>query len=1241
MHPGAGNANRFTFEQEACFASHRHLRVAVGCEGPLEPAALQAALHAVAARHALLGRLRAALQSLHDGTHRLLLCMHAAAADAASVGILLNDLANALQATARADAPLPCSDYAAWQRKLYQGALLDERRAWWRERLRDVPPFELPGQRPSAAPSGAAEALPLALHAARLEAFATLARHEGTPLPAALAALLHLLVLRYGGPEDVTAGLLLDTRDGCDAADAVGPFEHALAIRLDLSGDPSGRTLLAGARDAFLEARTHELPLPLVADGAASPFRIALGMEPTLPAALQCGALRLIPTAPVPSQLDTDLEIRVGANGGRLLYRADIHAAASMERLAGHFCTLLQGMAAAPDAPVARLPLLAEAERRTVLVEWNRTDESPPTGGVHGMVAAQAARTPRAVAVVCDGHRLRYRDLETRSNQLARWLRREGVGRDRLVAVCLERSVDMPLALLAVLKAGGAYVPLDPALPRERLAMMLEDARVPVIVTQDALVDQLPAGDAAVIRLDGDGARIARESDAPLDDVVVAGEDLAYVIFTSGSTGRPKGVQLTHAGLASFIQAMRDTHRLGGQDRLLAVTTLSFDIATMDMFLPLCDGARLVIAPRAVAVDGVRLAALAHQCGATIMQATPATWRMLLDAGWRGTPRLTVISGGEPLASDLADALLERCGSLWNQYGPTETTIYSTIHRVTATASIPIGRPIANTRTYVLDRNGEPVPVGVLGELYIAGIGVARGYLDRLELTAEKFVADPFGGGRMYRTGDLVRYTEDGLIECLGRADHQVKIRGYRIELGEIEVAMRRHPGVAEAAVLVRGDGGERRLVAYLVPQPGVHVTLRAMRRHLQETLPDYMVPGAFLMLEQLPRLPNGKLDRNALPAPRDARAGLEGALVAPRSSVEGALVEIWRDVLRLERVGVRDDFFELGGDSIQASRLFVRVETRLGKRLNPTALFTAPTIEGLARLLGGEADAAAAECLVPIQPHGDRPALFCLHAGAGTILFYNDLARRLGPEQPTYGLQAPGLYGGGHPLCESVEALAARFVEEIRVVQPHGPYHLAGFCFGALTAFEMARLLLERGETVGLVACLDGPSPFYQPGSATPIRREGLPGKAVRVTRQLRERTMRQRLDWLVNAVRWRIVGPLAQYRAGRACRALGLPVPRRLRDRFFHVHHFMLERAYRPRHLPIHLVILQTRGLFDDPHLGWAGLAATLEVHEIGLEHRQHRDLMQEPAVRLVADRLGPHLGLHASATDRGAAM
>jgi amino acid adenylation domain-containing protein len=846
---------------------------------------------------------------------------------------------------------------------------------------------------------------------------------------------------------------------------------------------------------------------------------------------------------------------------------------------------------------------------------------------VHQLFEETARRVPQSTAVICGDVSLTYAELDARSSQLARVLRDKGVCPDVLVGLCVERSAEMVVALLGILKAGGAYVPLDPAYPRDRTQYILDDAQVKVLVTQENLRDSLSATAAELVVLND---KLATGTASVEATALPTPCNLAYVIYTSGSTGRPKGVQIEQRSLVNFLLSMQREPGLSQEDVLVAVTTLSFDIAGLEIYLPLITGARLVVATRESTQDGRGLAKLLVSSGATIMQATPATWRLLVESGWSGKSDLRIFCGGEAVSPELARELVRRAQSVWNLYGPTETTIWSSVYRVLGNEerSIPIGHPIANTTLHVLGRERELLTEGTEGELYIGGDGLARGYFNRPELTAEKFVSDPFSnasGARMYRTGDLARRRADGNVEYLGRIDHQVKIRGFRIELGEIESVLEQHADVKQAVVVAREDRpGDKFLAAYFVSGTSKKPRVSVLREHLAQKLPDYMVPAAFIELQSFPTTPNAKVDRKALPAPQAADFS-NGEYIAPRNEVEQKLVAMWESILGISPIGVRTSFFDLGGRSILAARLFMQISRDFGKDVPLAALFEAPTIEQLAKRLRDDKADFKFQTVVEIHPSGLRPPFFCVHGGTGGTLFLHRLARSMGPDQPFYAFQPQGVDGGRIDRT-TIEAMASNYVVEMRKIQPEGPYFIGGYCFGGNVAFEMAQLLHQQGSSAGLVAMFSAPLRFNRPQGERPYSPERLspaPTSHVRKTK----------FDKIKGAVRWRAEklfyrSRTALHRIGcRAVNAVGVPVPQKWRELYIVRSLTAAEKNYRPRFLDGKLVIFRGGGLYDhDPGMGWSKLASEIEDCVIGTaaQQRTRRDILNEPLAEKVAAQL-----------------
>ncbi len=770
-----------------------------------------------------------------------------------------------------------------------------------------------------------------------------------------------------------------------------------------------------------------------------------------------------------------------------LIYSLDLFETQTMRRMVGHMETLITGALTNPDHAVGTLPLLTEVERRQVLDEWNRTlVPFPQTVLLHQLVETQSDETPGAVAVEYEGSKITYHELDARANQLAAKLRAAGVGPDVLVGLCVERSLEMVIGLLGVLKAGGAYVPIDPAYPVDRIAFMIADARLPVLLTQEKLRDVLPPHQALVLCLDSDWSQIAKQPRERIS-MPIEPSHLAYVIYTSGSTGKPKGVMIPHSAITNHMRWMQRVHPLSEQDCVLQKTPFSFDASVWEFYAPLMSGGRLMMAKPQGHLDAEYLARTIKGGRVTILQLVPSLLRMLLtEPEFAGCTTLKrVFCGGETLTLDLQEEFFKTLpqSTLHNHYGPTEAAIDSTSWdcvRDTELAILPIGRPVDNAIAYITDANLQPVPIGVPGELLIGGAGLARGYFDRPELTREKFIANPFGTGRVYRTGDLARWMPDGNIEFLGRLDHQVKLRGFRIELGEIEAVLGRMEGVLEAAVVMRGfRAGDQRLVAYCSVRPGFTVTPVMLRDGVRAALPDYMVPAHFILLEELPHTPNGKVDRKALPEPGGMEGvDSEGEFVPARTITEQKLAAIWAELLGVQKVSIHSNFFDLGGHSLLAVRLFSRIQQEFGRKLPLASLFQSPTVAQLAALI--EADATGEHLwssLVAIRREGRRPPFFCVHGGGGEVLFARDLMKHLDPETPFYGIQARGLDKPDNRAA-SIEEMAAHYIKEMKTVLKDGPVYLGGYCMGGLVAYEMAQQLIRDGRQIGLLVLIDAHNP-------------------------------------------------------------------------------------------------------------------------------------------------------------------
>ena len=922
--------------------------------------------------------LRASLLQLGDEEHVLLLIMHHIISDSWSLRVFVHQLAILYQsfsiqkATLLPDLAIQYADFAVQQRQWLQTEEAETQLAYWKQQLAGTSQaLQLPTDRPRpAVQSFQAAYYTFQLSRELTEALKTLSQRENVTLLMTLLTAVNTLLFRYTGQDDIIVGTPVANRMRTELEELIGFFANTLVLRTDLSGDPRFVEVLGRVREIASEARAHQdFPFERLVeevwpegDLSYHPlFQVMVGMEDTHMEVLELPELVLNPlqieSKTTPFDIVFEFSEMPEGLGGRLVYSTDLFDATTIARLAGHLQILLEGIVAHPEQRIGELPILTEAERQQLLLEWNDTRRDYPADScIHQLFEAKAQCIPWAIAVMDEQCELTYCELNQQANRLAHHLRTLSVGPEVLVGISLDRSVQMLVGLLAILKAGGAYVPLDPDFPAERLAYMIENAQIKVLLTQDNLRTHLAVPEhVQIVCIDRDWQQFTQQSSENLE-VSVDPEQLAYVLYTSGSTGKPKGVQISQRALVNFLCSMLQEPGLSAGDTILAVTTLSFDIAGLELYLPLLVGARVAIASRDTVTNGHALARALEQVGATMLQATPVTWRLLVNSGWQGKADLIALCGGEALPRDLAEQLLSRVNTLYNMYGPTETTIWSTLCLIQSTANpISIGHPIANTQVYVLDTGLQPVPIGIPGELYIGGDGLARGYLHRPELTQERFLPDPFSTtptafpARIYRTGDLVRYLPNGSLEHLGRLDHQIKIRGFRIELGEIEVALSQHPSVRECVVVTREDARGNNLVAYVVAENESIPSISDLRHSLKEQLPDYMLPSKFVLLEAFPLTPNGKIDRKALPLPDKTDVVRDGAIAAPNTLTEKRLVNIVAPLLGLGQVGIDDNFFLIGGNSFMGMQLLVQLADVFGIDFPLRTLFDTPTVRQLA----------------------------------------------------------------------------------------------------------------------------------------------------------------------------------------------------------------------------------------------------------------------------------------------------
>ncbi|NOZ57522.1 MAG: amino acid adenylation domain-containing protein, partial [Calditrichaeota bacterium] len=983
---------------------------------------------------------RVTLVQMPDGAWVVVVVMHHIISDGWSMGVMIREVGQAYEAFLRGKAPaadpLPIqyADFSAWQRSWLRDEVLEQELDYWKNQLSGAEEtLELPTDRPRpAVKTFNGDKVTFELGEELSERVRELSRREGVTLFMTLLGAWQALLSRLSGQDDVSVGSVIANRNRVEIENLIGFFVNTLVFRTDLSGDPTFRELLQRVREVSLGAYAHQdVPFEKVVE-AIQPERdlshtplfqvmFVLQNMPAVGGGLGEGVrVEGLDADTGLTQYDLTLSMQEGATGleGMLEYNTDLFDRETAERLVGYYRRFLEVVTAEPETRLSAVDYLEDWERHRLLVEWNDTAEPLEHAGcTHEWFELVARQFADNVAVAYEGTELSYAELDRQSNQLAHYLRRLGVGPDTPVGICVERSPQMIVGMLGVMKAGGAYVPLDPSYPTERLAYMVQDSGIQVVLTQQSLVDVVREFDgdlASIVKLDSDWPQIAELPDEPIDSGTTT-ENLAYIIYTSGSTGQPKGVMLAHRGLVNLVQAQTKAFGVTPESRVLQFASFSFDASVSETFMALLRGATLVLAPQEKLMDVQQLHALLRDQKITVVTLPPSVSRLLPTEGLEHLQ--TLISAGEACTPDIVEKWAPG-RRLFNAYGPTEATVGPTLGLVESlpswAASAPIGRPISNVQIYILDRNLRPVPTGVPGEICVGGVGLARGYRNRPDLTAEKFVPNPFAanpGERLYRTGDLGRFLPDGRIEFLGRVDDQVKVRGYRIELGEIEGVLSQHESVGQCAVIVREDRpGDRRLVAYVVPSsPELEINRAALREYLAERLPEYMVPSAFVVLDSLPLTPNGKVNRRALPAPDYSTDVQERAYVAPRTPMEELVAGLWEELLGASRVGAGDNFFEIGGHSLLATQVVSRLRETLGVEVPIRAFFERPTVEGLARVL---------EDLVRQQRGVSAPPLVRVErSGKGLPLSFAQerlwFLHQLEPESAVYNITEALRFGG------------------------------------------------------------------------------------------------------------------------------------------------------------------------------------------------------------------------------------
>lgn len=1190
--------------------------------------------------------MRLTLVRLNPACHILIIVTHHIISDGWSIAVFFEELSalySAIlcgQASPLAPLPVQFFDYALWQRRFMQGERLETHLSYWREVLKEAAPLQFPLDRPRPAQrSFRGGRLPVKFPAEFTARLLALGRAEDATLFMILLAALQATLSRYTAQTDITLGTIIANRHQPELDGLIGFFVNSLILRTDLSGDPTFRELLRRVRETTLGAYAHQAaPFDLIVQ-ALRPrratnrnpfFDVTLLLQNVPPPHLALPEVRaeFLELEQRTSEMDFMFDLTETPHGlqGFCEYDLDLFDAATMQRLIDHLQTLLTHALAEPATRLSALPMLTPFERQQLLVDWNQTTRPYPLdAALPDLFEAQVARTPDQVAARCGEQSLTYAALDARANRLAHHLRAGGVQTESIVGICLERSLDMLVAVLGVLKAGAAYLPLDPAYPLERLKFMLSDAQAGWLVTNPTQQQKFSQYSGQIIDI-GDPQIAQQPAEAPARQL--SGENACYITYTSGSTGRPKGVLGLHRAALNRLYWGWETYPYAPGEVMCQKTALSFVDAVWEIFGSLLAGVPLVVIPDEVLKDTRRLVETLAREHVTRVVMVPSLIRLMLDTFPDLSERLPGLNywaaSGEALPPELAEQFTRQMPGrlLLNLYGMSEAAADSIYYEIRQPgAPVRIGRPVANTQIYLLDGQMQPVPVGVVGEIYVGGKGLARGYWQRPDLTAERFIQNPFSqdpADRLYRSGDLGRYGPDGMIEYLGRADFQVKIRGFRVELGEIQAVLAQHPAVKQARVIAGKAGDEVRLIAYAVPQPNSNISQAGLRQYAAAHLPDYMIPAAWVFLEAFPLTPSGKIDQRALPEPGAAHLESVGGYAPPRNELELRLVKIWEGLLGTAPIGINDNFFEIGGHSLLVVRLMTALERELGKPLSLALIFHAPTIAQMAAALLDQGWKPTWSSLVPIRPQGSLPPLFCVHADGGAF-FYARFADYLSPNQPFYGLQARGL-DGVEPPFNRVEDMAAHYLAEMRTIQPRGPYLISGFSMGGVVIYEMAQQSLAAGDPPPLVVFLDAPTPSYFEEQDTRLR-----GKLANITQvsfqqglyqgvERIQRRLTQRYRWIRDETLSRLYLRFNRHLSP----ALRI---HRVRE----TNHRIAE-AYTPQPYAGPVTILrasqQIRRLEPDPTLGWGQyVSGPIQDCEIPGDHET---IFQEPNVRVMAETL-----------------
>lgn len=1232
----------------------------------------------------------------------LMFVIHHILADAWSLDVFLRELLSLYQGIGEnRPSRLPqlsvqYGDFARWQRQDSVQQFWDHQLEYWKKHLFGCPMFlDLPcdWSRPSDQ-SFTGGQVSFTISKELTDALSEVGRGERATIFMTLLAAFQTLLFRYAGQEEFLVGVPVAGRNKEEVKSTIGLFVNTVVIRANLSGSPSFTELVAQVRRVALEAfANQELPFEQVVT-AVHPDR-TLSHHPLFQVMFayhnfsrdEGAVLDNIPGLHIePMSLETqtakfDLTVLMAESShglsGAIEYRTDLFRKETIQRMAGHFETLLQGIVANPHQCVSSLPLLTPRERYQVLEEWNTTKQAYPNRCLHELIEEQAVKTPDAPAVIFKNSHLTYDELNQRANRVANFLRKAGVGPEVFVGIYLNRSIDLMVALLGVLKAGGAYIPLDVSLPRERFRLIMEESHMLVLLTETEFMKKIPSpfsSSQSDSPLNGEGgaidgfelehrwprvmcldAQVAELEQEPTDNVcnLTTPDNLAYVIYTSGSTGIPKGVMVPHRGLVNYLNWFTKTYDVKGGGGALVHSSIGFDMAVTSLFAPLIVGKPVELLPPDASID-VLANALVNQPAWSFLKLTPSHMDMLsyrLPGRKQYVKR--VIVGGEALQGHTIHTWrsLDPDAKVVNEYGPTEAVVGCCVYEVPSheesSGSLPIGRPISNVQLYILDPCQQPVPIGVQGELYIGGEGLARGYLNQPDLTRQRFITNPFEdapNSYLFKTGDRCRYRDEGTIEFLGRFDRQVKLRGFRIELAEVEAVLSRHPAVRESVAVLKEQSGFPMLVAYIVPSASCKNSnddpawneasnfseLSALlQAFLQDWLPSYMIPSSFLILDALPLTSNGKIDYEGLPALESEVPQFKDSIVLPRDRLEAQLVTLWEVALGVKPICVYDNFFNLGGHSLLAVQLWARMESLVGKALPLSLLYRSPTIAQLAQIIRQQGESTEWEYLMEVQPKGHHKPLFIVPGAGDAGLYLRELAKYLGSDQPLCGFHAQGL-DGKKPFHASVNEMARHYVKELCLLQPEGPYFLGGYSFGGMVAYEMAQHLQHAGQQVALLALFDTPGPGYRRPSATERKVESFCDRIGRHGQNLstlnwehRSEYVWERFESLLNSLSSRLIRTAARW-VCYAWRVLNLPIPLALRRYYMlYVTSEEAKAAYQVGPFAGPVTLFQADGPSStEEGLGWKEYSlGGLEIKHLA---GTHSDLLKEPYVKGLAKNL-----------------